>query len=117
MIEETTRGGVPPGEALGAVRAELEALLAQGEDLRGYFRIALEDAREGGIDARGVASIAREYGEVLRRLDVMVGKANDVHREATGIVRGGYALDLAAAREEVFTRLDKLARASKKRVS
>ena len=116
MNEDETAGGTPPEEALRAIRAELEALLAQGEDLRAYFRLALEEAREGRIDAKGVASIAREYGEVLRRLDVMVGKANDVHRQATGVVRGGYALDLAAAREEVFARLDKMARARKKRL-
>lgn len=125
MKKENARQGVAEGKARGGalvemaapdgcsagLREEADRLIAQMADVRGYYELLLADARERlePPNEKDALGLIVGMGTMSRKLGAVIEGLDGERRTKAGIARGEYALDLAAARAEVLSRLDKLA--------
>ncbi|PRY95373.1 hypothetical protein BCF33_0991 [Hasllibacter halocynthiae] len=101
-----------PEGAEAELREEADRLIAQLRDMVGYYDLLMAEAREtggppNGKDAKG---LLLDMGSMSRRVCAAIEGLDGGRRERAGIARGDYALDLAAARGAVLSRLESLAR-------
>lgn len=98
MTIRFTGGG--PGEP-----SEVTAAEELYDEITKEVRSAIRRIRAGEADMKGTAQAARDMRQALLAVLEERARVAKLHKQDAGIVHGGYALDLDAARTEVCRRL------------
>ncbi|WP_238364365.1 hypothetical protein [Mesobacterium pallidum] len=93
------------------LRAQANELRLQLRETRGEwqeYRDRLHAGEVAGVSE--VKASLRQVSELIRLVLILENRIDEQRKADAGVARGGYALDLDAARTEIRCRLDRLRR-------